>query len=221
MLVEDAIVKRKSVRAFLDKEVSAETLHRILTLAGQAPSGSNTQPWQVAVVKGKTRQKVVDALMGAFQSGTPTSKDFQYYPTEWIEPYKTRRYVCGKALYDALQIQREDKETRRLQWAKNYAGFDAPVMLFFFLDRVMQAGSYMDYGMYLQTLMLAAVGEGLATCPQAALAEYPHPVRKILGYSDQYQLLCGMSLGYEDTQAPVNGYRTERESLQSYVRTFE
>jgi nitroreductase len=120
-----------------------------------------------------------------------------------------------------LGIEREDKQRRADQWAANYRAFDAPVMLLFFMDAGLQTGSFMDYGMFIQSIMLAAVDEGLATCPQAALGEYPGVVKETLGYPLDSILLCGMALGYEDTEAAVNSYRTPREEVESFVHFFE
>jgi nitroreductase len=147
--------------------------------------------------------------------------DYLYYPTEWSEPYRSRRRECGLQLYNALHIQRQDKERQREQWAANYRAFDAPVALFFFMEAGLQTGSFLDYGMFLQSLMLAAVEQGLATCPQAALAEYPAIVKQALGYPDNSILICGMALGYEDSDAPVNQYRTGRQEVEAFTRWFE
>ena len=147
--------------------------------------------------------------------------DYAYYPDNWPSPYRERRFACGMQLYRALNIQRGDIELRRAQWAANYRAFDAPVMLFFFVDGRLARGSWIDYGMFLQTLMLAAVDEGLSTCPQAALAEYPDIVRDELGYDPHLLLLCGMALGYEDPAAPANSYRTPREDVHAFTRFFD
>jgi nitroreductase len=147
--------------------------------------------------------------------------DYNYYPQEWNEPFKKRRVICGAQLYSALNIERHDKERRLKQWVANYRAFDAPVVLFFFIDRAMQKGSFLDYGMFLQSLMLAAVAEGLATCPQAAIGQYPKLVKDFLGYGQDMILVCGMALGYEDKDAPVNNYRTEREAVEVFTRFFE
>ena len=145
--------------------------------------------------------------------------DYQYYPEKWEAEYKVRRKACGLLMYSTLQIKREDKQRQLDQWAANYRAFDAPIMLLFFIDKIMEKGSYIDYGMFLQSIMLSAVAHGLATCPQAALAEYPEIVKKKLGYEDQV-LICGMALGYEDTTKDVNSYRTGREDLDKLVRYF-
>lgn len=220
MTITEAILQRKSTRAFLKRDVEKDKLIRILDSARHSPSGANTQPWQVAVVTGKTKNTLQSRMIEAFNSGASTQKDYQYYPEKWIPPYKGRRTSCGIQLYTALEIDRHDKERRKDQWTANYRAFDAPVMLLFFIDSVLATGSYMDYGMFLQTLMLKAVEEGVATCPQAALAEYPEIVRELLGYPDTALLLCGMALGYEDTNAPVNTYRTPRESVDSFTRFY-
>jgi nitroreductase len=221
MNVRDALALRKSTRAFLDKPVDPDVINSILDAARHAPSGTNTQPWQVAVVTAETKLRLQTALENDFRSGAKKQLAYQYYPTRWQEPYKARRMACGLQLYSALNISRQDKDRQRDQWAANYRAFDAPVMLLFFMDPVMETGSYMDYGMFLQSIMLAAVEEGLASCPQAALAEYPDTVKNILGYPDDAILICGMALGYEDSSAPVNSYRTVREDVSSFTRFFD
>ena len=220
MKVSEAIKMRKSTRAFLDKPVNVKQIIQILDLARLAPSGVNTQPWQVAVVTGDKKHQIEEALQNAFKNGIKAKMDYQYYPLEWNDPYKSRRKACGLQLYSALEITREDKDKQKSQWLANYRAFDAPVMLLFFMDSNMEAGSFLDYGMFLQSLMLAAVAEGLAVCPQAALAEYPKIVKEILGYPEESTLMCGMALGYEDIRAQVNSYRTPREEVTTFTQFF-
>lgn len=221
MNIREAIVKRRSIRGFLPKEVPREKIVQILDVARHAPSGANTQPWQVAVLTGKSKTKLATRLEDEFKAGKYGQKDYNYYPEKWLSPYKGRRTACGKQLYSALNIERQDKEKRLRQWAANYRAFDAPVMLLFFIDSSLEKGSFIDYGMFLQSIMLAAMGEGLATCPQAALAEYPHIVRQLLNYPEKYLLLCGIALGYEDKSAAVNSYRTPREEVDVFTRFFD
>ncbi|MDH5392405.1 MAG: nitroreductase [Gammaproteobacteria bacterium] len=221
MNVTDALLERKSTRAFLQKTVDRSLIEKILANASHAPSGTNTQPWQVAVVSGKQKEELQTKLETAFRNGDKAHADYQYYPLEWQSPYKDRRRACGLQMYKTLDIKRDDKQKQLDQWAKNFRAFDAPVMLLFFLDPVMQAGSYLDYGMFLQSLMLSAQAEGLATCPQAALADYPEIVKQQLGYANDSVLLCGMALGYEDKSALVNSYRTSREKVEAFTRFFD
>jgi len=221
MNVIEALERRKSTRAFLQRSVDQGVIEALLNAARHAPSGANTQPWQVAVIMGDRKRRLQQRLEHAFHSGVPPKMDYSYYPGDWSEPYRSRRVACGLQLYEALGIERDDKERRRDQWAANYRAFDAPVALFFFMDAGMQTGSFMDYGMFLQSLMLAAVDQGLATCPQAALAEYPQIVKRELGYPEDSILLCGMALGYEDSAAAVNGYRTPREDVAAFTRFFD
>jgi nitroreductase len=221
MNVIDALKERKSTRAFLDKQVDREKLVRILQAARHAPSGTNAQPWQVAVVTGRKKLELTEAMVAAFRNEGLGTMDYQYYPLKWHEPYKKRRVACGAQLYSTLKIDRRDRARRLEQWAANYRAFDAPVILFFFLDGAMQKGSYLDYGMFIQSVMLAAVEEGLATCSQAALGQYPQLVKEMLGYSQNTVLLCGMALGYEDKDAPINSYRTPREKVEVFSRFFE
>lgn len=221
MQVTQALQARKSVRAFLDKPVSREQVMQLLEAARWAPSGSNTQPWQVAVVMGERKNQLQQALEQAFRAGHKSAPDYQYYPYEWTEPFQKRRIDCGLQLYSALEIARHDKERRMAQWIANYHSFGAPVVLFFFMDKIMQVGSYMDYGMFLQSIMLTAVEQGLATCSQAALCDYANVVREFLGYDSNQVLVCGMALGYEDTDAPVNNYRTPRLSPSEFTQFFD
>jgi len=221
MNVRDALLKRKSTRAFLDKLIEREVIDRMLDAARHAPSGANTQPWQVAVVTGRKKQDIQEKMEAAFRSGKRGQADYQYYPEAWFSPYKERRKACGLQLYSALNITREDKERQRDQWAANYRAFDAPMVLFFFMDAELATGSFMDFGMFLQSLMLAAVEEGLATCPQAALGEYPEIIKQELGYPQESILICGMALGFEDEHAAVNRYRTPREDVHTFTRFFD
>ena len=221
MNVKEALEQRKSVRAFLDKPVEDEKIHAILDAAKHTPSGVNTQPWQVAVVMGETKQKLQTKIEETFRGGDKGKADYPYYPKEWKEPYTSRRKACGLQMYKTLEIKREDRERQMDQWAANYRSFDAPVTLFFFMDGAMQAGSYMDYGMFLQSVMLAATDQGLATCPQASIVDYPDMIKEALDYPADSILLCGMALGYEDTDALVNSYRTPREDVETFTRYFK
>ncbi|WP_456372794.1 nitroreductase, partial [Thiolapillus sp.] len=173
MNVTDALQGRISVRAYLDRPVDKELIRRILDAARWAPSGVNSQPWQVAVVQGEKLQQISSELLHLAENGVQPAPDYDYYPGEWIDPYKGRRYECGMALYRALQISRDDKDKRREAALNNYRFFGAPVSLFFFIDRRMGQGSWMDLGMFLQSVMLAAREQGLGTCPQASVADYP------------------------------------------------
>jgi nitroreductase len=220
MNVNDALKARKSVRAYLDKPVSQAQIESILEAAACSPSGTNTQPWRVVVLTGNAKQQMQEALQGAFRSGQKQAMEVTYYPLTWQSPYIDRRRACGLQMYGTLDIKREDKQRQQDQWAANYRAFDAPVMMLFYIDKVMETGSYMDYGMFLQSIMLAAEGEGLATCPQASLAEYPDVVKGLLHSSDDERLICGMALGYEDKSALVNSYRTPREPVGAFTTFY-
>ncbi|HIE55097.1 MAG TPA: nitroreductase [Chromatiaceae bacterium] len=221
MNVEEAIVGRYSCRAYLDRPVPREVLEKVIDTARWSPSGANIQPWQVAVVQGETRKRLSERLIETFDRGVKPVPDYQYYPREWPEPYRERRFQCGMALYQALGIERDDKARRLEAWKDNYRFFGAPVALFFFLDRVMEQGSWLDMGMFIQAVMLAAREQGLETCPQASTADYPDVVREILELDDSHLLLCGMAMGYSDPGQPVNNYRTDREPVEGFTRWFD
>lgn len=217
----DIIKQRRSVRAFAPDPVSRRQIQTILETASWSPSGVNTQPWQVVVVEGATKQAITESLTQARIDEVTPDPDYAYYPDEWVEPYQGRRIECGRALYGALQIDRKDKQGKLKAWHNNYRFFGAPVGLFFFVDRAMNQGSWVDMGIFIQSVMLAAEGLGLATCPQASLAEYPNRVRTILGLDHQLALVCGMSLGHADRQHPVNQYRLPRVAVDDFCRWYD
>jgi len=214
----NAIKNRASTRAFLKKSVPTEIIETILDAARFAPSGVNTQPWHVIVIGGVTKQKLSEALIEARHQGIFQHPDYNYYPKEWVEPFRGRRKACGIALYNALDIKREDTEKRNEVWERNYNFFGAPIGLLFFLDRGLEVGSWIDIGMFIQNVMLGARDFGLETCPQASLAEYPDIVREQLDVADNMFVVCGMSLGYPDTEHAINQYRTEREEVADFTR---
>lgn len=212
--------ERHSCRAFLERQVDRAKIERILRLASRAPSGANTQPWRVAVVANKTKLAIAEKIEAQFRAGNRGKPDYQYYPLRWTEPYKSRRFACGMQLYSALGIERDDKERRLEQWIENYRSFGAATVLYFFLESHLEIGSYLDLGMFAQSVMLLAEEEGLSTCPQQALAEYPDIVKRELGLREGLVLVCGMALGYENKSAPVNQYRTPRVELEEFVRFY-
>lgn len=217
MQLSEAMQQRKSTRAFLEREVPTATVHAILDTARWAPSGVNMQPWRVAVLRGASRQRLGDAIIAAREAGVEPNPDYHYYPPEWFEPYKSRRKASGLALYGALGIGREDKAEQVAAWYRNYHFFGAPVGLLLFLDRRLGQGSWIDIGMFLQNILLAAEEQGLATCPQASLGEYPDIARQQLGIEPHWALACGVALGYADPAAAVNGYRTPREPVERFT----
>lgn len=216
----DAITSRHSVRQFIDRPVPRDLVERILDAARHSPSGANLQPWQVAVVMGDTRDRLSAAIIAAAAKRKPHPKQ-QYYPDEWFGPYRARRFATGMALYKALDIKREDKQRRVEQWNRNYEFFGAPVGLLFFVDQRMGNGAWVDMGIFIQSVMLAATELGLGSCAQASIADYPDVISGILGASDDLVLTFGMSLGYEDTDAAVNQYRVERAELNDFCRWYE
>jgi len=216
--IDRVIRARRSVRAFLQKPVPRADIDEILRLAAQAPSGSNIQPWRVHVLTGECRQALCDAVSAAYEQGDETQRaEYDYYPREFFGPYLARRRHNGWSLYGLLGITREDKAKMKAQLGKNFLFFGAPVGLIFTIDRRLAQGSWLDYGMFLQTLMLAATARGLATCPQAAWIDYHRIIAKLLGFADHEQLVCGMALGYEDQAAIESRFRTERAPLSDFV----
>ena len=216
-VVRAAITSRRSIRAFLSTPVAPDLIDELLRLAGTAPSGSNIQPWGVHVITGAARDRLSAALLAAHESGEPGGREYEYYPRNWRSPYIDRRRATGWGLYGLLGIEKGDRESTSRQLGRNYEFFGAPVALIFTIDRDMETGSWLDYGMFLQNIMIAARGCGLHTCPQAALSNYPGIVKDHLGIGDDKIIMCGISLGYADTNDPINSYQPERIPLSAYV----
>ncbi|MFG1351592.1 nitroreductase [Xanthobacter autotrophicus] len=215
---EEAIRSRRSVRAFLPTPIPDETVARILELAARAPSGSNIQPWQVMVLRGAPLAALTRELHALSLAGDQGTEEYAYYPRQWREPYLARRRKVGWDLYGTLGITRGDTERMRRQHARNFLFFDAPVGLVFTIDRDMERGSWLDYGMFLQNIMIAARGFGLDTCPQAAFNAYGAVIARRIAVPETRMVVCGMALGYADAAAPENRFDTGREPLEGFVR---
>ncbi len=223
--VDAAIENRMCARAFLSTPVPRELLEDILRVASRAPSGTNAQPWKVYVLQGAARNELVSKVCAAHdaqhqQPGLDFSdrQDYDYYPRQWVEPYLSRRRQIGWSLYGLLGIGKGDKGAMHAQHQRNFRFFDAPVGLMFTLDRVMGQGSLVDYGMFLQNIMLAARARGLHTCPQAAWNDYATVVLPHIGATAEEMLVCGMSLGWADKVATVNRFETPREAVGQFTR---
>lgn len=219
MTVDEAITSRRSVRAFLSKPVPKELVEHLLEVAARAPSGTNLQPWKVRVLSGETREALSKAVLHAFDHEADQHKNpNRYYPAKFREPYISRRRKVGWDLYGLLGIEKGDKERMHAQHGRNYLFFDAPVGLIFTIDKDLEIGSWLDYGMFLQNVMIAARGAGLHTCPQAAWANFHKVIRDVLDIPDTEDIVCGMALGYENTEAVENTLQTEREPVSSFAR---
>ena len=222
--VDAAITSRRSIRAFLPDPVPRETVERILEVASRAPSGTNTQPWKVTVLTGAAKQRLSARIRAAYDDPAQRAahaEEYAYYPQQWVPPYIDRRRKVGWDLYGLLGIAKTDKLRMHEQHGRNYAFFDAPVGLIFTIDRVMRQGSWLDYGMFLQNVMIAARARGLDTCPQAAFTQFHRLIAEELRLPDGEMVVCGMSLGRADPQAPENALVTEREPVSSFARFVE
>jgi len=222
--VDEAITSRHSIRAFLPTPVPRETIEEILAVASRAPSGTNTQPWHVAVLTGEALKSLSAKLVAAYDDPVERARhteEYAYYPTEWRSPFIDRRRKVGWDLYGLLGIAKTDKERMHAQHRRNYEFFGAPVGFMFTIDRIMRQGSWLDFGMFLENIMVAARGRGLDTCPQAAFTPFHRLITEAIGIPDDQQLVCGMSLGVRDPDAIENTLVTEREPVASFARFLD
>lgn len=221
--VDEAITSRRSIRAFLPQSVAREDIQQILEVAARSPSGSNTQPWKVYVLTGARLHALSDAILAAHNTEGQGGheQEYNYYPVKWVAPYLERRRKVGWDLYALLGLGRENKSGMHAQHGRNYAFFDAPVGLIFTIDRVMEQGSWLDYGMFLQSIMVAARGRGLDTCPQAAFTQYHKIIAGQLQLPEDEMLVCGMSLGYGDYSKIENTLVTERAAVAEFTRFLD
>ena len=225
--VDAAITSRRSLRAFLPTPVPRQTIEEILAVAARAPSGVNTQPWKVTVLTGAAKASLSKKILAAHDANAAAGStgadvgEYEYYPTEWVSPYLERRRKVGWDLYGLLGIAKTDKARMHAQHGRNYRFFDAPVGLIFTIDRLLRQGSWLDYGMFLQNIMVAARGRGLDTCPQAAFIGFHKVIAEHLALPPGEMVVCGMSLGHADPSAPENQLLTERAPVASFTRFVE
>ena len=223
-LVDQAITSRRSVRAFLPAPVAREDIEAILDVARRAPSGSNTQPWKVYVLTGESKARLSESVLAAYdhpEVDTLHREEYPYYPRTWVDPYQSRRRKVGWDLYGLLGIERADKERMHAQHARNFRFFDAPVGIIFTIDRVMERGSWLDYGMFLEAVMVAARARGIDTCPQAAFTQFHRIIAEHLALTGDEMVVCGMSMGYANPAAIENTLVTERAPVSDFTRFLD
>jgi nitroreductase len=219
MNVHEAIMSRRSIRRFLPTPVPMESLRRIMEGAGRAPSGHNIQPWKAYVVAGEVRDKLAADIVKTARDEPEENRqpEYDYYPTEWFEPFLSRRRATGYGLYSVLGIAREDRQARIDQMARNYTFFDAPVGIFVTMNRRLATGTYMDIGMFLENILVGARGEGLDTCGQAVFTWFHKVIRRHLPIPDEELLACGISVGYADPDAPENSPFLDKLGVDDYT----
>jgi len=208
---EAAILSRRAVRGFLPTPIDRADIEHLLDVAARAPSGTNMQPWRAIALAGEPLDSFREALAQAALDGSETeARDYQYYPDPFFEPYQARRRKIGWDLYGHLGIGRGETAKMRAQMAHNLRFFGAPVGLVCVIDRRLEIGSWIDYGMFLQNIAIAARARGLDTCHMAIFAQFPGTIRRLLGLDTSEVIVCGVAIGHEDPDAPANRLRTER-----------
>ena len=219
-IVDDVIRSRRSVRAFLPTPVPRAEIEAILDVASRAPSGTNTQPWQVYVLTGARKQALSDEIVRTFYDADAMAEhheEYDYYPEKWIDPFLARRRKIGLDLYGLLGLKRDNPEGMKAQQARNYQYFDAPVGLVFTMDRVMGRGSLLDYGMFMEKIMIAARAHGLDTCAQAAFNQFHKIIARHLNLPPEQKVICSMALGYADPDKIENTLETERVPVSEFA----
>jgi len=223
-IVDAAITSRRSMRAFLPTPVAREDIEVILDVAARAPSGTNIQPWKVYVLTGAAKEKLSAELLRAHDDpeiGKEHVEEYHYYPRKWVSPFIERRRKVGWELYGLLGLTRENKAGMHAQHGRNYLFFDAPVGMIFTIDRILEQGSWLDYGMFLQNIMIAARGRGLDTCPQGAFTPYHRIITEMLQLPPNEMVVCGMSLGYADPDRIENTLVSEREPVSGFTKFID
>jgi nitroreductase len=215
--VEKAIASRRAVRAFLPDPVDPALVRRLIELAAQAPSGTNMQPWRLRVLGPRTRAKLETALVAALDDPSPREEEYRYYPVAFREPYLSRRRKVGWDLYGLLGVAKGDHAGMRRQTEANLRFFGAPVALMLTVDRDLEIGSWLDLGAFIQTLLIAAQGHGLDSCPQAIFARFHGIVRRELSIPQSEVVVCGIALGKADPDAPANRLVPEREPVEGFT----
>jgi nitroreductase len=220
--VDDAIRSRKSVRAFLPTPIARSTVGELLTVASRSASGSNIQPWRIRVIAGETKNRLTAAILDAVARDgfEPYQREWNYYPVNWREPFLGRRRKIGWDMYSLLGVAKGDFEGTQAARLRNYEFFGAPVGMIFTLDEDLEIGSWLDLGIFLDAVMIAARGRGLHTCPQAAFADFHRIIRPQLNIPENQIIVCGMALGHIDPDAPVNALVTERAPIGDFA-TFD
>jgi nitroreductase len=217
--VDDAIRSRKSVRAFLPTPMERSTLEELLAVASRSPSGSNIQPWRIRIVAGEVKDRLTQAILDAVARDgfEPYKREWNYYPVNWREPFLGRRRKIGWGMYGLLGVGKGDHEGTHRARLRNYEFFGAPVGMIFTLDEDLEIGSWLDLGIFLDAVMIAARGRGLDTCPQAAFADFHRIIRPLLNIPEKEIIVCGMALGHIDPGAPVNALVTERAPISDFT----
>lgn len=216
--VEHAITSRRAIRAFLPDPVDPALLRRLIAVAAQSPSGTNMQPWKLRVIGPQARERLEGALIAALDSPEfPAEEEYRYYPQSFREPYLSRRRKVGWDLYGLLGVVKGDVAGMKRQSAANLRFFGAPVALMLTIDRDLEIGSWLDLGMFIQSLLIAAQGNGLQSCPQAIFARFHPVVRRELAIPESEVVVCGIALGRADPDAPQNGLVPEREPVENFT----
>jgi nitroreductase len=218
MNVTEALRARTSIRAFKPDPVPETLVRELLTLASYAPSGGNLQPWKVIAVAGAERDAVCALAKQALMAGAAEESEYPPYPPHLWEPYRTRRFKNGEEMYALVGIPREERARRLMHFARNYDFFDAPVGLFFVIDRRMGHAQWSHLGMFMQSLALAATERGLGTCMQEAWARVRETLARHFALPAEEMIVCGMALGYADMSHPVNALRPERAPVEEFAQ---
>ena len=218
MKVSDAVNSRKSIRAFLDTPIETSLLVNLLKMASRSPSGGNLQPWHIYLLNGKKMKDFIEFIKNW---ENPELPQYEIYPPNLKEPYRTSRFELGEAMYDLLSIHRDDKAARFAHLMENFNFFGAPAALFCFVDVTMGPPQWSDLGMFLQTFMLLAQEHGIDTCAQEAWAVKPDSLREFFSVPGELNIFCGMAIGYKDAHAKVNELHSQRRSADQWLKIFE
>ena len=214
--LRSVIENRFSCRKFKPQVVPKSTLSSIFELAQKTPSWCNSQAWQVAMLSGATLLDFKADLHKLAQDETRANPDFKF-PERYDGIYKDRRKVCGLQLYRSLGIDKGQTEEARQQMLENFYCFGAPHLAIISSAKSLGVYGAIDCGLFVNTLLLVAGNFGVDSIAQASIASYPDFIRSRLDLGKDRNIICGVALGYQDSENPINNYRTTRADITDVV----
>ena len=217
MSVVDLLKQRTATRAYQEKPVEERLIRKIFSEAQLSASNCNTQPWHVSIISGEACAKLAKDLVAHVSAGGDANPVFQPGDHKLGGEFRSRQIACAVELYNTMGVGRDDKMGRMQLMLKNFEFFGAPSVAIFSMPKTMKEVNAVDVGIYLQSVMLLMIENGLACCPQGALAFYPDPIKAVTNIPEENGILFGLSFGYADPDAKINSVKTNRAEFDEFA----